>query len=77
MKVILRRLTSLHIVRADMVEVSPLYDDLGESTAWAAADFIYELFGLMVMKPLYSVNGYIPKKVFRGSFKKSKSKGEL
>jgi agmatinase len=63
LKAILRRLTSLRIVGADVVEVAPPYDDAGESTAWAAADLVYELFGLMVAKPPYEVEGYVGKKV--------------
>lgn len=40
LKAILKKLTSLNIVGADVVEVAPPYDDAGESTAWAAADLI-------------------------------------
>ena len=42
-----------------MVEVSPPYDDRGETTAWTAADLAFEVFGLMVGKPLYPVDGYV------------------
>ncbi|KAE8137425.1 arginase family-domain-containing protein [Aspergillus pseudotamarii] len=40
---ILRGLRPLNIVGADIVEVSPAYDDKGESTAFAAAQIAYEL----------------------------------
>jgi hypothetical protein len=45
-----------------VVEVSPPYDDRAESTAWAAADLVYELFGLMVANPLYAVEVFIAPK---------------
>lgn len=73
MKAILRKLTNLNIVGADVVEVSPPYDDSGESTAYAAADLAYELFGLMVGNPLYEVEGYIPRKVHSGGLVKKKN----
>ncbi|BDD60423.1 hypothetical protein MPDQ_003730 [Monascus purpureus] len=66
LKAILRQLTSLNIVGADVVEVAPPYDDRGESTAWAAADLAYEIFGLMVGNPLYPVEGYVGRTTHAG-----------
>lgn len=79
LKAILRKLTSLNIVGADVVEVAPPYDDAGESTAWAAADLVYEVFGLMVGNPLYPVDGYIARTTHSGrsGSKKTNTKTEL
>ncbi|EPX73376.1 agmatinase 2 [Schizosaccharomyces octosporus yFS286] len=56
MKSILRGLDGhLNIVGADIVEVSPPYDDQAESTALAAADFIFEIVSIMAKNPLYDM----------------------
>ncbi|KAE8372107.1 arginase family-domain-containing protein [Aspergillus bertholletiae] len=47
---ILRGLRPLNIVGADIVEVSPAYDDKGESTAFAAAQIAYELITNWVLR---------------------------
>lgn len=45
---ILRGIESLNIVGADIVEVSPGYDNTGEVTSLAAAQFVYEILSSMV-----------------------------
>jgi agmatinase len=47
-KKILRGLSSLNIVGADVVEVSPPYDTNAELTAMLAADLVAEYFGIML-----------------------------
>ncbi|KAL2402884.1 Guanidinobutyrase [Exophiala dermatitidis] len=64
LKGILRQLTSLNIVGADIVEVAPAYDDAAESTSWAAADLVYEILGLMVGSPPFlPMDGQIKRNV--------------
>ena len=50
---IIRGLHPLHIVGGDLVEVSPPYDNAGQSTALAASDLLYEMISIMVMNPGY------------------------
>lgn len=45
---ILRGLEKLNVVGADIVEVSPSYDNKGETTALAAAQVAYEIITSMV-----------------------------
>ena len=60
------------------MEVAPPYDDRGESTAWAAADLAFEVFGLMVGNPLYPVDGYVERTTHRmRGATKSAGKDEL
>ncbi|KEY64655.1 hypothetical protein S7711_02855 [Stachybotrys chartarum IBT 7711] len=47
---ILRGLEDLNLVGADIVEVSPAYDDAGESTSLAAAQVAFELITSMVKR---------------------------
>lgn len=47
-KRILRGLSSLNIVGADIVEVSPPYDTNAELTAMLAADLVAEYLGIML-----------------------------
>lgn len=47
---ILRGLEGLNLVGADIVEVSPAYDDAGESTSLAAAQVAFELITSMVKR---------------------------
>lgn len=47
---ILRGLEDLNLVGADVVEVSPPYDDAGESTSLAAAQIVYEILTSMVKR---------------------------
>jgi agmatinase len=49
---ILRGTDQLNIVGADIVEVAPAYDDRGESTALAAAQFVYEIITSLVKREL-------------------------
>lgn len=70
---ILRGLKNLNIVGADVVEVSPAYDNAGETTSLAAADLVFEILGLMVASPGMEVDGYIPPKTFTSSKMTSKS----
>jgi agmatinase len=49
---ILRGLEGLNLVGADVVEVSPAYQNNGEETALAAAQVVYEVLSSMVKKGL-------------------------
>ncbi|KXN84929.1 Putative agmatinase 1 [Leucoagaricus sp. SymC.cos] len=55
MLAILRGLSGLHIVSADLVEVAPAYDTNAETTTIAAADILYEVISIMVKTPLGKV----------------------
>jgi agmatinase len=48
---IIRGLEPLRIVGGDIVEVSPPYDNAGETTALAAADLAFEMISIMVKNP--------------------------
>lgn len=50
-RTILRGLEGLNIVGADLVEVSPAYDN-AQVTAFVAADLLYETMSLMVRYPV-------------------------
>ncbi|KAG6357369.1 hypothetical protein INS49_013246 [Diaporthe citri] len=52
---ILDGLVGLNVVGADVVEVSPVYDNNGETTCLAAAEVARSLIGLMVAKPVTPV----------------------
>lgn len=54
---ILRSLEGLEVVGADVVEVAPVYDTVGEITTFAAASIVNTLIELMVAKPISSSNG--------------------
>jgi agmatinase len=47
---VLRGVEALNVVGADVVEVSPSYDDAGESTALVAAQVVYEIVTSMVKR---------------------------
>lgn len=47
---ILRGVEKLNIVGADIVEVSPAFDGVGEQTALAAAQVVYEMITSAVKK---------------------------
>lgn len=47
---ILRGIEDLNIVGADIVEVSPSYDDAGDSTSLVAAQLVFEILSSMVKK---------------------------
>ena len=49
---ILEGLEGINVVGADVVEVSPIYDNAGESTVLAAAEVVHSLLTLMVQKPV-------------------------
>lgn len=58
----------INLIAADIVEVAPAYDTNAEHTTMAAADTLYEVMTLMVMKgPLTVENAknerYSPKEV--------------
>ena len=40
------------MIGGDVVEVAPVYDDVAESTALAAAEVAHTLIDLMVSKPI-------------------------
>ena len=48
---IIRGLEPLRIVGGDIVEVSPPYDNTGETTALAASDLVFEMISIMVKNP--------------------------
>ena len=48
---IIRGLEPLRIVGGDIVEVSPPYDNTGETTALAASDLVFEMLSIMVKNP--------------------------
>ncbi|KAK8075186.1 agmatinase- variant [Apiospora hydei] len=52
---ILDGLQGLHVVGADVVEVSPIYDNPGETTVLAAAEVALSLIELMVENPVKSL----------------------
>ena len=52
---ILRGIEGLNLVGADVVEVSPAYQNNGEETALAAAQVVYELLSSMVKKGMYGM----------------------
>ena len=49
---ILRGVEDLNVVGADIVEVAPAYDGVGEATALAGAQVVYEILSSMVKKGL-------------------------
>jgi agmatinase len=49
---ILRGIDSLNLVGADVVEVAPAYDGVGEQTSLAAAQMVFEMITSMVAKGL-------------------------
>ncbi|KAK1047311.1 hypothetical protein LTR74_017774 [Friedmanniomyces endolithicus] len=49
---ILDGLSGLEVVGADVVEVAPIYDNPGETTALAAAEIVHSLIALMVETPV-------------------------
>jgi agmatinase len=48
---IIRGLEPLRIVGGDLVEVAPAYDNVGETTALAASDLVFEMISIMVKNP--------------------------
>ena len=52
---ILEGLGGLEVIGADVVEVSPPFDNHGETTALAAAEIVHTLIDLMVLTPIESV----------------------
>ncbi|KAJ7623575.1 agmatinase [Roridomyces roridus] len=57
LRTILRGLSGLHIVSADIVEVAPAYDTNAELTTMAAADVLFEVLSIMAKTPLGKVQG--------------------
>ncbi|KAH7343472.1 arginase deacetylase [Rhizoctonia solani] len=49
-KRILRGLTGLNVIGADVVEVSPAYDTNAETTSLVAADIVHEMLSIMIGK---------------------------
>ena len=52
---ILEGLEGINVVGADVVEVSPIYDNAGETTVLAAAEVVQSLLTLMVQKPVQAL----------------------
>lgn len=44
----------MRVIGADVVEVSPIYDNPGETTVLAAAEVVHSLMSLMVETPVKS-----------------------
>jgi len=57
LRTIIRGLEGINLIAADIVEVAPAYDTNAELTTMAAADTLYEVMTLMVMKGPLSVMG--------------------
>ncbi|KAF7507110.1 hypothetical protein GJ744_010923 [Endocarpon pusillum] len=51
---ILDGLEGMKVIGADVVEVAPVYDNVGETTKLAAAEVVYSLMSLMVETPVKS-----------------------
>ena len=51
---ILDGLSGIDIIGADVVEVAPVYDNLGEITVLAAAEVALSLLTLMIQTPVQS-----------------------
>lgn len=51
---ILDGLEGMKVIGADVVEVAPVYDNVGETTKLAAADVVHSLMSLMVETPVKS-----------------------
>ena len=49
---ILRGIQELNVVGADVVEVAPAYDGVGEQTSLAAAQVVFEMITSMVARGL-------------------------
>ena len=49
---ILEGLEGINVIGADVVEVAPIYDNPGETTVLAAAEFVQSLLTLMVQNPV-------------------------
>ena len=60
---ILRGLEDLNLVGADVVEVSPAYQNKGEETAFAAAQVVYELLTSMVKRGLKDLAREAPTRI--------------
>ena len=54
---ILREIGDLNVVGADVVEVAPAYDGVGEQTALAAAQVVYEILTSVVMRTFKGMEG--------------------
>lgn len=50
LRAIIRGLSDINIIGADVVEVSPVYDTNAEVTSLAAADLVYEIMSIFVRK---------------------------
>ena len=59
---ILRGIEKLNVVGADIVEVSPSYDNKGETTALAAAQVAFEIITSMVKSGAGDVGGWYGRK---------------
>lgn len=66
---ILRGIEGLNVVGADVVEVAPAYDGVGEQTALAGAQVVYEILSSIVKRGLADLD--------MGRTKESKGKDEL
>lgn len=66
----------MNIVGADVVEVSPAYDNAGETTSLAAADLVFEILGMMVTTPGMEVDGYIAPQAYTKSTLAKKTNSE-
>lgn len=53
---ILDGLAGMRVVGADVVEVAPVYDNVGETTTLAAAEVVREFIRLMVKAPVERLN---------------------
>ncbi|KAF4614399.1 hypothetical protein G7Y89_g15337 [Cudoniella acicularis] len=73
---ILRGIEGLNVVGADVVEVAPAYDGVGEQTALAGAQVVYEILTSVVKRGLRDM-GRIAEVAGRDGEKKERGKGEV
>lgn len=75
---ILRGIEKLNLVGADIVEVSPSYDNVGETTALAAAQVVFEIITSMVKAGAGGeLGGWYGRKQEEGDSVSAQSKDEL
>ncbi|PQE28636.1 hypothetical protein CJF30_00010939 [Rutstroemia sp. NJR-2017a BBW] len=74
---ILRGLEGLNVVGADVVEVSPSYDGVGEETALSAAQVVFEMLTSLVKKGLRDMGKVGDVRELKVGEEKGKKKDEL
>lgn len=62
LKRFIKGLEGVHLVGADVVEVSPPYDTVAETTSIAAADLLVDILALMVKDKVFGGDVHSPAK---------------